>query len=243
MKRTLTTMAVAASAALLLAGCSAADEPDGAAETTSPAASASAPAPSSSSTPSEPVSEPLTDAQLATVFETIMFGPDEYDTTAELLDSIYPGLAVSDRSCLAPFGAEWESAAGDGGTAEFGTSTDRSMTAVVVSAAGAAAADELLAQSEDALTRCADGEELFTMQGEPVTTTVEPYDLALTGADDSLGWKVSGDVAGSSFTLIGSTVRVGDEVLALVGWDPSTNTDYVPRATQMFVDELAGARG
>ena len=31
---------------------------------------------------------------------------------------------------------------------------------------------------------------------------------------------------------------VSSDVVALVGWDPSTNTSYVPQATQLFVDAL-----
>jgi hypothetical protein len=65
-----------------------------------------------------------------------------------------------------------------------------------------------------------------------------PTDVALTGTDEAIGWDVTGTVGGQSFTLVGITARVGGNVLALVGWDPATNTANVPLAAQMFVDEL-----
>lgn len=244
MKRILTTITVAVGASLLLAACAA----EGGPETADATEAASEPAPSSampSPTPT-PTHEaaPLSESALATVFTDVMFVPDEFETTADLLDSVYPGLTVSDRACLAPFGADWESAvSADGGSIEFGTSKDRSMTAALVSAADSATSTELLAQAEDALTRCATGDDLFALNGTPVTTTVEPIDLTLDEADESLEWQVSGDVGGAPFTLVGATVRVGDDVLAVVGWDPSTNSDYVPLAAQAFMDELAKAHG
>ena len=155
----------------------------------------------------------------------------------QLLDSVYPGLTASDPSCLSPFGVGWDGAAPDGAL-EFGTSNDRSMTTVVASTGDDDAASALVAEASDALTRCADGTALFTMQGQPVQTTVETTEPTLTGTDESLGWRVTGTVGGGSFTLVGLTARVGGDAVAVVGWDPSSNATNVPLETQMFVDAL-----
>ncbi|MWV47918.1 hypothetical protein GRS96_01355 [Rathayibacter sp. VKM Ac-2803] len=190
----------------------------------------------------EPTSEALpqhTAAELTTIFDDIQFVPDQYASTAAMLESIYPGLTVSDASCLAPFGAGWDTDDTLGDSAvTYGTSTDRSMTSVVASTGDADTASALVGDAEDALERCADGSELFAMQGVPVQTTVEQTQPTLTGTDDALGWTVTGDVGGAPFTLVGITARVGGDVIALVGWDPSTNASYVPQATQLFVDAL-----
>ncbi|QLD12369.1 hypothetical protein [Microbacterium oleivorans] len=227
---------VAAVGLVALAGCTPADSPDSGAPTSSSVA------PEASATPTVEAgtgSAALSDADLEALFTGIQFQPGQYDTTAAMLESIYPGLTVSDASCLAPFGAGWESAAAS--AVEFGTSNDRSMTAVVAATADDAAATDLVTQADDAIARCADGQELFAMQGTPVTTSVEPFDLSLSGADESRGWRVTGDVGGTPFALVGATVRVGQNAIALVGWDPATNTDYVPQATQLFIDRLPAA--
>lgn len=223
-----------------LTGCSAASENAGdeARASASAAPTTAAPTPSASDATAG-ADATLSTADLEALFTGIEFRPGEYDTTAAMLESIYPGLTVADAACLAPFGAGWES--GSGGAVEFGTSNDRSMTAVVASTPSADDAAELVSQAEDAIARCADGQELFAMQGTPVTTTVEPFELALTAGDEARGWRVTGDVGGSPFSLVGATVRVGQNALALVGWDPQTNTDYVPMATQMFVDRIEAA--
>ncbi|SMH50254.1 hypothetical protein SAMN06295885_3495 [Rathayibacter oskolensis] len=190
----------------------------------------------------EPTAAPLPQKsaeELTTVFDDIQFVPGEFDTTTEMLGSIYPGLTASDVSCLAPFGVGWDT---DDTLAdpvlEWGTSTDRSMTAVVASTGTADAASSLVAGAEDALESCADGSDLFEMQGVPVQTTVEQTEPELTGTDEALGWRVTGDVGGSPFTLAGITARAGGDVVAIVGWDPSTNESYVPQATQLFLDAL-----
>jgi hypothetical protein len=214
-----TTAAAALAAALLLAltGCTGGGEP---AATT------------------EAVPQ-LSEDELAAVLTGIQFVPDQYESTQEMLDSIYPGLTATDTSCLAPFGLGWdENETLDDSEVEYGTSNDRSMTSVVASTGDADVASSLVADAEDALERCADGSDLFAMQGEPVQTTVEQTEPALTGTDDAVGWTVTGDVGGSPFTLVGITARVGGNVVALVGWDPATNESYVPQATQMFVNEL-----
>jgi hypothetical protein len=232
-------LAIAATGVLLVAlvGCSGGDE-EPAAE--SPAASST---PSASSTPTAPATTdaaaPLTQEQLAGIFLDIQFVPTQYTDTTELLDSVYPGLTTSDLSCLAPFGVGWDADATLADAAvEFGTSNDRSMTAVVTSTGDESVATDLVAVSEDALTRCAEGTGLFVMQGMEVQTTVEQGDVAVTGTDEAIGWNVTGTVGGQSFTLVGTTARVGGNVIAVVGWDPSTNTSNVPLATQLFVDEL-----
>lgn len=230
-------LVVAALGLAALTGCSPSGDQGGDVPNAAPATTAPSP---STASPSAAASGALDRGELADLFSGIQFRPAEYDSTAAMLESIYPGLTVSDAACLAPFGAGWESA---GDAVEWGTSNDRSMTAVVASAADEAAAEALVAQADDAIARCADGQELFAMQGVPVTTAVEPFDLAVTGADDVQGWRVTGDVGGSPFALVGATVRTGQNVLALVGWDPETSADYVPQATQLFVDRIAQAAG
>ncbi|RKE64149.1 hypothetical protein [Microbacterium sp. AG238] len=228
-------LVVAALGLAALTGCT----PSAAQGGESPSAAATATtAPSTTATAPAAASGALDRDELAGLFSGIQFRAAEYDSIAAMLESIYPGLTVSDAACLAPFGAGWESA---GDAVEWGTSNDRSMTAVVASAADDAAAKALVAQAEEAIARCANGRELFAMQGVPVTTAVEPFDVAVTGADDVQGWRVTGDVGGSPFTLVGATVRTGQNVLALVGWDPETSADYVPQATQLFVDRIASA--
>jgi hypothetical protein len=179
----------------------------------------------------------LTDEELAGVFTELQFVPAQYADAGELLDSIYPGLVASDLSCLTPFGVGWDVAQPDAAQ-EFGASNDRSMTAVVSSVGDDELASELVSESADALSRCAQGSDLFTMQGQPVQTQVETLDAELTGADETVAFRVTGDVGGSAFTLVGMTARVGGNVVALVGWDPATNEAYVPAASQMFVDAL-----
>lgn len=210
-------IALAGALLLALTGCTAAAEP-------------------------EPTAEALpqhTDAELATIFDDIQFVPAEFTSTEEMLGSVYPGLTATDASCLAPFGVGWDAddTLTDAGLA-YGTSADRSMTSVVASTGDADTASALVASAEDALERCADGSELFALQGTPVQTTVEQTEPTITGTDEAVGWTVTGDVGGAPFTLVGITTRVGGDVVALVGWDPSTNTSYVPQATQLFVDAL-----
>lgn len=216
---TTTRAAIALTGALLLAltGCTAAAEPQA----------------------TKAVLPQHTAAELTTAFEGLDFVPGEYSSIEEMLGSIYPGLAASDASCLSPFGAGWddEDSLGDA-TLEFGTSVDRSMTAVVTSTGDADAAAALVAGAEDAIERCADGSELFTLQGVPVQTTVEQTEPVIAGTDESVGWRVTGDVGGAPFTLVGITARTNGDAIALVGWDPATNEDYVPRATQLFVNSI-----
>jgi hypothetical protein len=234
-----TTMPVAAAAvvlALTLAGCSGGDDTAGDTGTrTSAPATSPTPTPSASSATNTATAH--TDAELTAVFDRIQFKPGEFPSTDSMLDSVYPGLTVSDASCLAPFGVGWEKS-DDAGTVAFGTSNDRSMTAVVASTGDTAAATDLVGDARDALTRCADGTALFSMQGMPVETTVETTKPTITGTDEALGWRVRGTVGGNPFTLVGLTARVGGDVVALVGWDPASNSTNVPLATQMFVDAL-----
>ena len=198
-------------------------------------------APTPTSTPESSntaeASAQLTDEELAGVFAGLQFVPAQYADAGELLGSIYPGLVASDLSCLTPFGVGWDAAQPDASQA-FGASNDRTMTAVVSSVGDDELASELVTESADALTRCAQGSDLFTMQGQPVQTQVETFDAELTGAAESVAFRVTGDVGGSAFTLVGMTARVGGNVVALVGWDPATNETYVPVASQMFVDAL-----
>lgn len=244
--RTTTTAVAAAALVLGLTGCSVGDTGGSTAPPRS-SSGASTPAPTAaasgdtSGTPSADGTTATTEAhtaeELSAVFRRIQFEPGEFDTTDAMLDSVYPGLTVSDASCLAPFGVGWD---GDdtSGPIAFGTSNDRSMTAVVASTGDVGAATDLVGDARDALTRCADGSELFTMDGQRVETTVAPMRSTLTGTDESLGWRIRGTVGGAPFTLVGLTGRVGGDVVALVGWDPASNTTNVPLASQMFVDDL-----
>jgi hypothetical protein len=238
MQKKLITVVVAGAVALALAGCandSASQAEQTPAVTSAPTATASA---SATPTATAEALTQLSDAELATIFTDGGFVPDEFGTTIELLDSVYPGLTASDASCLAPFGVGWdENAALEDATLEFGTSGDRSMTAVVASTGDADTASTLVADAEDALAECAD-KPVFEMQGFAVETSMEMTTPTINGTDEAIGWTVTGSVAGQSFTLIGITARVGGNVLALVGWDPETNEDYVPMATENFVGEL-----
>jgi hypothetical protein len=181
----------------------------------------------------------LTDADLAGIFTDLGFVPDEFGDTGAMIDSIYPGLVTSDATCLTPFGVGWEAdpALAEAGS-EFGTSGNRSMTAVISSTGDADLAAGLVADSVDALERCATGSSLFTMQGMAVETQVEQIEAGITGTDEAVSFRVTGDVGGSPFSLVGMTARVGGNVLALVGWDPETSEQYVPQASQLFVDTL-----
>lgn len=234
-------LVVLAVSALTVTGCSAGDgegagpAPD--ATTTAPAPDVSTPTTSQGPKASTGPADALDAAGLADLFARIQFAPGQYATTTDLLESVYPGLAVSDPACLAPFGLGWEQdvAGGDAAT-EFATSTDRSMTAVVVSATDARIGQDLFTASEEAVAGCSDGSVLFSLSGTPVTVHLERTEPQLTGVDQVLGWTATGDVDGASFTLVGITARVGGSVIALVGWDPTTSATYVPVATQMFVD-------
>jgi hypothetical protein len=236
-----TPLAIAAAGVLFvsLVGCSSGDdESDTPSSAASSAASATA-TPTPTATATADAAASLDQDELAAIFTGIQFLPGQYTDTSELLDSVYPGLTTSDLSCLAPFGVGWDADSTlTDATLEFGTSNDRSMTAVLSSTGDEAVATDLVAASQDAATRCAEATGLFVMQGMEVQTTVVQGDVALTGTDEAIGWDVTGTVGGQSFTLVGITARVGGNVLALVGWDPRTNTSNVPLATQMFVDEL-----
>jgi hypothetical protein len=242
-RTTRNTLTVGAAGLLVLGlvGC-AGDSGDSGDSAPTPTAATLAPetaTPTATAEPTAETSPTLTDADLAGVFTNLQFVPDQYADTTELLDSVYPGLTTSDVTCLTPFGVGWDSdAALADASLEYGTSKDRSMTAVISSTGSADVASGLVADSVDALERCATGTDLFQMQGMAVQTEVEQIDAGLTGTDEAVAFRVSGDVGGTPFTLNGMTVRVGGNVLALVGWDPATSETYVPMATQMFVDKL-----
>jgi len=233
-----TRYAIAAGALVLaLAGCSASD----AEEPNSASSATPTPSPSATSTPPPTVEVVplLIESQLAAIFTEIDFIPDQFTDTTELIDSIYPGLTASDPSCLSPFGVGWDTdPALDYTMLEFGTSIDRSMTAVVASTGDENMAIALVAESATAIAECATKPSMFSMQGMDIETRVEEMSPVLTGTDESLGWRVTGTVGGSPFTLVGITARVGGNVVAVVAWDPETNESYAPLATQMFVDRL-----
>jgi hypothetical protein len=243
--RTMLRTAVAGGALLLaLSGC-ATDSASGSYTPPpfTPSVPTSSAAPSASAVPSGSATAPAaaagqkTPEQVAAVLTGVQFVPDQYASIQEMLDSIYPGLTATDASCLSPFGLGWDTAQ-PAASLKYGTSNDRSMTTVVSSTVGVDAASSLVATASDAVTRCASGSTLFAMQGVPVETTVERADQTLTGADETLGWRVSGTVSGRPFSIVGITARVGGDAVALVGWDPATNASYVPRATQLVVDAL-----
>ena len=220
-------LAFAGVLALSLAGCAGGETsatPDAAASATPDASAASE-------------ADHLSAEELTALFDKLQFPPGQYDTSAELLSSIYPGLTVSDPSCLAPFGAGWESAvADDDAAAEMATSNDRSMTAVVVSSADPDQAATLFADAEDALATCAAGSQSFELSGVPVDLQLETTPTTVTGTDQAVSWRATGEVAGSPFRLVGITAVHEGTAIALVGWDPATSEDYVPAATQMFID-------
>lgn len=216
---------------LALAGCAGGETP------ATPDAGASATSDASTTSETAATAEHLSSDELTALFDTLQFPPGEYATSAELLSSIYPGLTVSDPSCLAPFGAGWESAAtADDAAAEMATSNDRSMTAVVVSSADPEQAQTLFADAEEALATCADGSQSFELSGLPIDLQLETIPASVTDTDESVSWRATGEVAGAPFTLVGITAVHEGTAIALVGWDPETSADYVPTATQMFID-------
>jgi hypothetical protein len=225
----------ALSIAFALAGCSGTPAAEPSEAASEPTVAATSPAPSA--TPSPEAAASLTQAELSEAFTSIQFTPGQYENTDALLDSVYPGLTVSDASCLAPFGVGWADDIAAGAEASaLGTSVDRSMTAVAISDPDEAIAEDALASAEEALERCSGDTVLFEMSGVPVEMQIERSEPDITGADDAFGWRATGDVGGNAFTLVGITAQVGGTALALVGWDPATNENYVPQATQMFVD-------
>lgn len=229
-RSTLAGLALTGVLALALAGCS--GEGTSASPDTAAPATPDAPATSEAATV-----EHLSSEELTALFDKLQFPPGEYATSAELLSSIYPGLTVSDPSCLAPFGAGWESAAtADDAAAEMATSNDRSMTAVVVSSADPEQARTLFADAEEALATCADGSQSFELSGFPIDLQLETIPTTVTDTDESVSWRATGEVAGAPFTLVGITAVHEGTAIALVGWDPATSADYVPAATQMFID-------
>jgi hypothetical protein len=231
---------VGAAAILLLAltGCSGAGDDTAASPSAAPTLTPEV-AETAEPTATATAAPQLADADLAVIFTELGFVPDEYDDTSAMIDSIYPGLVTSDATCLTPFGVGWESdaALAEAGS-EFGTSGNRSMTAVISSTGDADVAAGLVADSVDALERCATGSSLFTMQGMAVETQVEQIETGITGTDEAVAFRVTGDVGGSPFSLVGMTARVGGNVLALVGWDPESSEQFVPQASQMFIDRL-----
>ncbi|PPH16318.1 hypothetical protein C5C99_16205 [Rathayibacter sp. AY1C4] len=238
-KTLLRTTLIGGALLLVLSGCAGTATSGSTLRPFTPTLPSSSAAPSATATATAPTADTAqkTGEQVAAVLTGVQFVPGEYASIQEMLDSIYPGLTATDASCLSPFGLGWDTAQPAAGLS-YGTSADRSMTAVVSSTGTADAAASLLASATDATTRCASGSTLFAMQGVPVETTVERTEQTLTGADETLGWKVSGAVGGKPFSLVGITARVGGDAVALVGWDPTTNTSYVPRATQLVVDGL-----
>lgn len=231
-------IAVAALAAVLV-GCTSAPSEDEV--STSPASTPSETATASPTpTPSAQESPQLDRDQLAAIFTSVQFRPGAYGTTSELIDSIYPGLSSSDPTCLAPFGADWETLA-EGATLEFGASNDRTLTAVAASTADATDAAEVLAEVSSTIDACAASGATFTVQGSPVQVQVERVEPSIGAADDSLGWRATGALGGSSFSIVGSAALVDSTVVAVVGWSAPSNETNTPLATQYLVDGLAGS--
>lgn len=230
-----------------LAGCGDGDDPEPG-ETAPPTTAPPSTAPPSTAPPTTTSTEPdptpsgspeqLSRAELADIFTGIQFVPGEYESAADLVDSVYPGLEARYDSCLLPFGIGWEKQSGlaDAPT-EFGPSNDRSMTAVVTSAGDDEAAAGLTRAIVKSVTHCGTNEQ-YTLNGAPVKMSIEEIDTGLSGTSEDTGWQAEASIAGQEITLIGMTARVDGNVLAIIGWDPQSNTTNVPQAAQMFVDEL-----
>ncbi len=237
--RTTSTLAIGAVALLALAGCSA-DEPTSSStpvDTGQPTVTEETP--SSTPVPTPSTAGALTEDEISTVMSSIDFEPDAFASTEEMFASVYPGVSASDAGCLLPFGVGWaEDAQLSSATTQWGPSTDRSMTAVVASAADENAAEDIADRIEDSVENCLESGATFELQGVAVDLDVDDFDLDINGADDDEGWKATGTLAGTNFTLIGSVARVGTNVVTIVGWDPQSNESFVPQATQMFVDAL-----
>lgn len=212
--------------------------------TPSPSPSTEAPdasTPSATATPTASASTgtPLSSDELSTLLESVDFAPTTFETQDEMFSSIYPGVSASDAACLLPFGVGWEAdpelAAAQ---TAFGPSIDRSMTAVLASSASVDDAEDIADRLESAVEDCLESGATFSVQGVPIDFTADDFDLELNGDDDSEAWRATGTVAGTSLTLVGSVARKGTTVIAIVGWDPDTNEEYVPQATQLILDRL-----
>ncbi|MGB4135206.1 MAG: hypothetical protein WA971_01495, partial [Microbacterium sp.] len=167
---------------------------------------------------------------------------DEYDTTQAMFESVYPMVTVG-AACKALFGVGFETAPVlEGGTTEFGTSNDRSLTAVVASAADETAATSLYTMLEAAVAECVKDPKV-TFQGDPVEATVEQTASNATGVDAADGVRLTATISGVTTHVVGEFARTGNDVIAVVGWDPATNDANVPTATQMFVDRVSAATG
>src|SRR5699024_2682349 len=100
-------VALAGLVVLALAGCAPGDEAAPDQDTTQSAtATPSAATPAATATSSDATA--LDAAALSGLFERLQFPPGQYAATSDLVGSVYPGLAVSDAACLAPFGLGWE---------------------------------------------------------------------------------------------------------------------------------------
>lgn len=222
---------------LAVAGCASPEEAPAPAETTI-APETSAPSPSPIETHKTTAGDAHTAAELAAVLDSSGFDSDAYPTTQAMLDGIYAGTTAKD-DCLKPFGIGWEDdpALADAAQA-FGPSIDKSMTVTIASTGDPDAAADLVASLSETVATCGAMPDAYTFSGMSVALTVEEYDAGVTGADEAAGWKAAATIAGHELTMLGTVTRVGGDVIALVGWNPATNTEYVPMATQALVDAL-----
>lgn len=68
-------------------------------------------------------------------------------------------------------------------------------------------------------------------------------DVVVGGVDDSFKVVLSGSMAGTPVSVVGTVFRSGGDVVFVAGWDPKTNAGNVPMAVDMFVKKLAKLHG
>lgn len=165
------------------------------------------------------------------IFSSSDFDPDAFDSPDEMVDSIYPGVSAS-PDCLAVLGIGAED---PGANIVFGPSIDRSLTAQISSFA--TPADDYYAMMSDHADACiADAQ--VTFSGNPIDATVERREIHDTAFELTL----NAEISGSEVRVIANVEQLEENVVSVVGWDPSTNTANVPRATGMLIEKVSVAR-
>ena len=180
----------------------------------------------------------LSDDELAEVFTSIQFIPDQYDTPADMFASVYPGVTTT-SPCLNVLGVG--DLALDGATTEFGTSNDRTLTAVITSASSKEAADGHMATLSDLADQCI-ADPQITFNGAPLPVEFVREDDPVSGADDSFTIQMSGDVSGAPVAVLGSVAQYGQDIVLVAGWDPASQAANVPMATDFFARQIEGTR-
>ncbi|WP_162785787.1 hypothetical protein [Microbacterium sorbitolivorans] len=144
-------------------------------------------------------------------------------------------------ACLALLGVDFESSAEvQEGTLQFGTSVDRTLTAVVASLPDADKASYVRGMLDPYAFEVCTDDPALTYDGEPVDAQVTVGESDVTGADEADSVRLDATIDDSAVSVIGQVAQVDNNLILVVGWDPSTNERNSPLATQMFIDAIAG---